>query len=71
MVERVRRSTVQYMQRRVHSFDEFAAHVEYFVDVVADYYADFVLFPEMFTLQLLSIENEPLEPEEAIPDRVP
>ncbi|KTD15008.1 GNAT family N-acetyltransferase [Legionella israelensis] len=66
MVDRVRLSLVQYMQRRVHSFDEFARYVEYFVDVVADYYADFVLFPEMLTLQLLSIENEPLKPEKAI-----
>lgn len=65
-VDRVRLSLVQYLQRRVHSFEEFARHVEYFVDVVADYYADFVLFPEMFTLQLLSLENEPLVPEKAI-----
>lgn len=66
MIDRVRVSLVQYMQRRVHSFDEFARYVEYFVDVVADYYADFVLFPEFFTLQLLSIDNEPLNPEESI-----
>ncbi|KTD64852.1 bifunctional GNAT family N-acetyltransferase/carbon-nitrogen hydrolase family protein [Legionella spiritensis] len=65
-VDKVRLSTVQYMQRRVHSFDEFAAHVEYFVDVVADYYSDFVVFPELFTLQLLSIDNETLHPDEAI-----
>ncbi|MCC5792753.1 MAG: GNAT family N-acetyltransferase [Legionellaceae bacterium] len=65
-VDRVRLSSVQYMQRRVHSFAEFARHVEYFVDVVADYYADFVLFPELFTLQLLSIDNAKLSPEAAI-----
>jgi len=65
-VDRVRLSAVQYMQRRVHSFEEFSRYVEYFVDVVADYYADFVLFPEMFTLQLLSIENERLSPEDSI-----
>lgn len=65
-VDKVRLSTVQYMQRRVRSFDEFARHVEYFVDVVADYYADFVLFPELLTLQLLSIDNETLTPDEAI-----
>lgn len=66
MVNNVRVSAVQYMQRRVHSFEEFGKHVEYFVDVVADYYSDFVLFPELFTLQLLSIENKTLTPEEAI-----
>ena len=63
---RVRLSCVQYLQRKVNSFEEFASHVEYFVDVVADYYSDFVLFPELFTLQLLSIENAKLSPEAAI-----
>lgn len=66
-VDKVRLSTVQYMQRPVHSFNEFAAHVEYFVDSVAEYYSDFVVFPELFTLQLLSIDNETtLPPHEAI-----
>jgi hypothetical protein len=58
----VRVACTQYMQRRVKSFEEFAENVEYFVDVVADYKADFVVFPELFTLQLLSIENKPLRP---------
>src|SRR5690606_644404 len=49
----VRIACVQYQQRAVRSFEEFAKQVEYFVDVVADYKADFVLFPELFTLQLL------------------
>ena len=66
VIDKVRVAAVQYMQRRVHSFDEFAEHVEYFVDVVADYYSDFVLFPELFTLQLLSIDNEKIDPDEAI-----
>jgi predicted amidohydrolase/GNAT superfamily N-acetyltransferase len=65
-VDVVRVSLVQYQQRRVKSFDEFAAQVEYFVDVVADYKADFVLFPELFTLQLLSVENEQIPASEAI-----
>ncbi|WP_413203946.1 GNAT family N-acetyltransferase [Rhodospirillum sp. A1_3_36] len=62
----VRVSIVQYQQRRVSSFEEFGKNVEYFVDVVADYKADFVVFPELFTLQLLSIENEPIPANEAI-----
>jgi predicted amidohydrolase len=32
--------------------------VKYYVDVAGDYKADFLLFPELFTMQLLSIENE-------------
>lgn len=62
----VRIATVQYMQRKVHSFDEFVSFVEYFVDVVANYQSDFVVFPELFSLQLLSIEPQELSPMEAI-----
>jgi predicted amidohydrolase/GNAT superfamily N-acetyltransferase len=62
----VRVATVQYGQRRVASFDEFATQIEYIVDVAADYGADFVVFPELFTLQLLSIENQPLSPADSI-----
>jgi hypothetical protein len=50
----------------VHSFEEFIKFVEYFVDVVATYNGDFVVFPELFTLQLLSIENQEMPPAEAI-----
>jgi len=64
--ESVRVAAVQYQQRRVRSFDEFAQQVEYFVDAVADYKADFAVFPELFTLQLLSIENEQIPAPEAI-----
>lgn len=62
----VRIGTVQYKQRRVRSFEEFLEVVAYFVDVVADYKGDFVVFPELFTLQLLSIEDQQLTPVESI-----
>lgn len=62
----VRVCTVQYQQRGITSFEEFEQIVTYFVDVTGDYKADFVLFPELFTLQLLSIENETIAPERAI-----
>jgi predicted amidohydrolase/ribosomal protein S18 acetylase RimI-like enzyme len=51
---RVRICAVQYQMRQVTSFDEFAKQCEYFVDVASDYKCDFILFPELFTLQLLS-----------------
>ena len=41
----VRVASVQYQQRRIGSFEEFATQVEYFVDIAADYDADFVAFP--------------------------
>ncbi|WP_455218147.1 GNAT family N-acetyltransferase, partial [Kaarinaea lacus] len=62
----IRVGTVQYKQRRVKSFEEFLEIVAYFVDVVADYKGDFVVFPELFTLQLLSIEDQELSPSESI-----
>jgi len=65
-IKTVRVSIVQYQQRKLMSFEEFATQVEYFVDVVADYKADFVLFPELFTLQLLSIENQEIPASNAI-----
>lgn len=66
MPDVVRVATVQYEQRRINSFEDFEQIVTYFVDVVSDYRSDFVVFPEMFTLQLLSIENEPIPPEKSI-----
>jgi predicted amidohydrolase/ribosomal protein S18 acetylase RimI-like enzyme len=66
LTDQVRVATVQYGQRRIGSFDEFRQMVLYFVDVTADYRADFVVFPELLTLQLLSIENERIPPAEAI-----
>jgi len=62
----VRVATVQFQQRAVSSFDEFIANIEYFVDVVSDYKSDFVVFPELFTLQLLALEKKRLGPVEAI-----
>lgn len=50
----VRVSAVQYQMRRIATFDEFAKQSEFFVDVASDYKADFLLFPELFTTQLLS-----------------
>jgi predicted amidohydrolase/GNAT superfamily N-acetyltransferase len=62
----VRVVCVQYQQRSVKSFEEFAQIVEYYVDVAGDYRADFLLFPELFTMQLLSIKNEKVPPDVAV-----
>lgn len=62
----IRVGTVQYKQRRVKSFEEFLEMVSYFVNVVADYKGDFVVFPELFTLQLLSIQDQELTPAQSI-----
>ncbi|PIR20788.1 MAG: carbon-nitrogen hydrolase [Deltaproteobacteria bacterium CG11_big_fil_rev_8_21_14_0_20_47_16] len=58
-MEKVRVSAVQYLMRPIHDFSEFAKQSEFFVDVASDYRSDFVVFPELFTLQMLScIPNE-------------
>ncbi len=46
---------VQYMMRRITDFDDFAKQCEFFVDVASDYKSDFVVFPELFTTQLLCL----------------
>ena len=56
---RVRIAAVQYLVRPISSFDDFARQVEFFVQSAKDYKAHFVLFPEFFTMQLLSFINEP------------
>jgi predicted amidohydrolase/GNAT superfamily N-acetyltransferase len=62
----VRVATVQFQMRGIKQKEEFAKQVEYFVDVASDYRADFVVFPELFTLELLSLEHKALSAEEAI-----
>lgn len=59
-------AAVQYLQREINSFNDFKKMIEYYVDIVHEYRCDFVLFPELFTLQLLSIESKKLSPQDAI-----
>jgi len=51
---KIRIAAVQYQVRSIETFEDFAAQVEYFVETAAEYHADFVLFPEFFSVQLLS-----------------
>jgi predicted amidohydrolase/GNAT superfamily N-acetyltransferase len=65
-VEAVRVATCQLQARAVKDYDEFLSTIRYFVDVASDYESDFILFPELFTLMLLSFEEKELSPVEAI-----
>jgi predicted amidohydrolase/ribosomal protein S18 acetylase RimI-like enzyme len=56
---RVRIAAVQYLLRPIACFADFAHQVEFFVRSAKDYKAHFILFPEFFTMQLLSYINEP------------
>lgn len=51
----MRVAAVQYQMRSVSNFDDFATQCEFFVDTAADYKADFLLFPELLTNQLLAL----------------
>lgn len=54
----VRISVVQYMMKQIHSFEDFASQCEYFIDASANFRSDFAVFPEAFTMQLLSFLGE-------------
>ncbi|PWE16398.1 carbon-nitrogen hydrolase [Marinicauda salina] len=62
----VRVAAVQFQARAVDTIAEFERNVEYFIDVCSDYRADFCVFPEMFTVALLSLEKKKLTPQESI-----
>lgn len=61
--QKVRIATVQFQARTVASFADFTARVEYFVKLASDYDADFIAFPEFFTLALLSCQPPSLDVE--------
>jgi predicted amidohydrolase/ribosomal protein S18 acetylase RimI-like enzyme len=46
---------VQYQMRTISSFEEFEHQCEFFVDTASDHKSDFVVFPELFTTQLMSL----------------
>ncbi|EGL17620.1 MULTISPECIES: carbon-nitrogen hydrolase family protein [unclassified Paenibacillus] len=50
-------SAVQHHLHTISSFQEFADQVEHYVKTAQEFDSDFVLFPELFTTQLLSIRN--------------
>jgi predicted amidohydrolase/ribosomal protein S18 acetylase RimI-like enzyme len=54
----VRVGVVQWQMRAVKSFEELRNQVEFFVDTVAGYNADFVVFPEFFYAPLLTQFNK-------------
>lgn len=53
----VRICVVQYQLREIRGPQDFERQCEYFADVAADYKGDFILFPELFTIQLLSFAS--------------
>ena len=57
-VSLVRLCAVQYQMRPIATWDDFCTQCSYFMDAASDNRADFVLFPELVTTQLLGLQNE-------------
>ncbi len=56
-VSQVRLCSVQYRMRSIESWEEFEKQCSFFVDAAANDKADFVLFPELITNQLMGVES--------------
>jgi len=56
-MSRLRVVSMQYFIRPIQTFDEFCDQVAGLVETAADYDARLVVFPEYFTLQLLTLNN--------------
>jgi predicted amidohydrolase len=54
---KIRVSAVQYHLHTIKSFEDFARQSEHYIKTAQEFGAEFVLFPELFTTQLLSIGN--------------
>ncbi|MCA9521233.1 MAG: GNAT family N-acetyltransferase [Myxococcales bacterium] len=55
VVRKARVCTAQYLLRDMASWDEFERTTEYFVETADTYLGHFLLLPEMFTAQLLTL----------------
>lgn len=56
-MERIRIAALQYYIRPVETFAQFHVPVEGLVETAADYRCDLMVFPEYFTVQLLTLQN--------------
>ena len=52
---KLRVSSIQYHLHSITSFEQFAQQVTHYVHAAQEFETDFILFPEFFTTQLLSI----------------
>jgi len=54
---KIRVSAVQYHLHTIESFEDFAKQCEHYIKTAQEFGSEFILFPEFFTTQLLSIGN--------------
>ncbi len=62
----VRLGVVQWLMRTISSLDELLAQVEFFVDSLSDYRADFVVLPEFFSMPLMGLDRDDDKASEAM-----
>jgi predicted amidohydrolase len=56
-MNRIRVASLQYFIRPVRQFEDFQAQIEALVETAADYGCHLAVFPEYFTVQLLTLGN--------------
>lgn len=59
----IRLGLVQWQMRRYKDIKDLTEQVEYFIDAVASYRCDFILFPEFFNAPLMATYNHLSEPQ--------
>ena len=65
-VRKIRVCAAQYLMRPIRSWKEFEQTVMFFVDTADTYHCHFLLFPELFTVQLFSLMPSDLDSKSAI-----
>ncbi len=65
-VRRIRVCAAQYAMRRISSWEEFEQQVGFFVQTAEEYHCHFLVFPELFTVQLFSMMEPGMSDVEAI-----
>jgi predicted amidohydrolase/GNAT superfamily N-acetyltransferase len=65
-VRRIRVCAAQYEMRRVQNWEQFEQQVDFFVTTADEYNCHFLLFPELFTVQLFSMLDPGMSPVQAI-----
>jgi predicted amidohydrolase len=67
--ERIRVASLQYFIRPVQKFEQFRDQVEALLETAADYDCDLEVFPEYFTVQLVTLGTVKRPIREQIGDR--
>ena len=65
-VRKIRVCAAQYQMRQLRSWHEFEQQVEFFVATAEQYHCHFLVFPELFTVQLFSMLDSRMSPRDAI-----